>query len=120
MWASPESVPTQSAPSSAVTKKLTGISLRLSGAQTNLGEVLSIKPGQSAVRSHPKESIPGLRDGIYFVVGQALFDGEIAAQIAACLRIKRQRLTPNHVCRMSTPIVVRNLRLFAKLTRSEG
>ena len=44
------------------------------------GEVLSIKPGQSAIRSHPKESIPGLRNGIYFVVGQTLFDGEISVR----------------------------------------
>ena len=73
-------------------QKTYGNFFRNSGAQTNLGEVLSIKPGQSAVRSHPKESIPGLRNGIYLVVRQALFDGEIGAQIAACLRIKRQRL----------------------------
>ena len=58
----------------------------------NLGEVLSIEPGQSAIRSRPKESIRGLCDGIHLVVGQALFDGEIGAQIAACLRIKRQDL----------------------------
>jgi hypothetical protein len=60
------------------------------GAQANLGEVLPIKPGQSAVGSYPKESIRGLGDGVYFVVGQALFYSEIGSQITACLGIKRQ------------------------------
>jgi hypothetical protein len=54
--------------------------------------VLSIKPGQSAVGSYPKESVCGLGDGIHFVIGQALFDVEIGAEIAARLRIKRQGL----------------------------
>jgi hypothetical protein len=54
--------------------------------------VHSIESGQATVGAHPKEAVPGLRDGIYFVVGQALFDSEIGAQIAACLRIKRQSL----------------------------
>jgi hypothetical protein len=57
--------------------------------------MLSIESSQSAICSHPKESISGLGQGIYLVVGQAIFHGEVCAEIAACrlMWIERKRMT---------------------------